>query len=757
MTPTNNTQLLEKTLSFYEKTFANVAEGKEILGKIKIEDNTILSSKKIGYADGSLIEAIPEKGKTVNDLKKVGIINKDGKELFFESVVFPVFDVDNNIIDLVGFKDNEFIHLPEKSNGIFNATVCRTFPEIIIVDTIIDVLSLEISGIKNSIPLPSDGKLSKDDLLFLKEVGVTSFILMTDKNKIPDLEKQLSTVFEIKTIALPPKYTANTYLKKYGKEKLQALCHKENFQESLPTIPLEENISTPANTITQSIVTDGFIIICELRKYEIIGLEKKSRSMKATLRIEKGGKLHVDTINFYSNKERKQLVFDICNILEELPETINADIDRILNACEKWHPNMDAETAKNAGIQIKSISKEETEQALAFGRSPNLVESLLSNFETCGLIGEESNKLLCYLAMTSRKMAEPLSVLVLSSSGAGKSALQDAALRFCPPEDLVKLTNLSGKALFYKERTSLKNKVLAIEEGAGAVEASYAIRNLISSEGLTSEIAVRDSKSGKMTTMSNTVEGPVSVFCTTTDPDVDPETKSRFLVIGIDESREQTKKIIDFQRKRHSLDGLHVNLNSERVLALHRNFQRLLKPYPVVNPLIDELSYCDDRLQGRRAHPQYLNIINTVAFLRQMQKQVKTFETDNEQIRFLEVDEKDIEIGHKLALEILGKTLDELSIPARDLLKLIDEMLTSRAKKVNKKEETENKLTKHDIPFTRRHLREFTGWTQTRLRNHLKELIELEYLLVDSGGNGRVLQTYKLLYHGQGKDGERWL
>ena len=82
--------------------------------------------------------------------------------------------------------------------------------------------------------------------------------------------------------------------------------------------------------------------------------------------------------------------------------------------------------------------------------------------------------------MVSRRMDEPLSVLILSLSGAGRTALQDTALLFCPPEDLIKLTSLSGKALFYKERLSLKHKVLALEEGAGAEEASYAIRRNIS-------------------------------------------------------------------------------------------------------------------------------------------------------------------------------------------------------------------------------------------------------------------------------------
>jgi len=361
--------------------------------------------------------------------------------------------------------------------------------------------------------------------------------------------------------------------------------------------------------------------------------------------------------------------------------------------------------------------------------------------------------------MTSRKMPEPLSVLILSSSGAGKTALQDTALAFCPPEDLVKLTNLSGKALFYKEQTSLKHKVLAIEEGAGAEEASYAIRNLISSEGLTSEVAVRDPSTGKLTTMTNTVEGPLAVFCTTTDPNVDPETRSRFLVTGIDESREQTRRILAFQKNRHTLKGLQLDLNKARVLALHRNFQRLLEPVAVVNPHIGQLNYDDDRLQGRRAQPQYLNLINTVAFLRQKQKQVKTCSSEaaKEALRYVEVDETDIEIGNRLAIEVLDRTLDELSIPARDLLSQVDRMLDHRMKRIIEKEGKDTTVLKRDLTFTRRNLRDHTGWTQTRLRNHLRELLELEYLVLDSGGNGRTLQFYRLLHTGKNSDGSAFI
>ena len=49
----------------------------------------------------------------------------------------------------------------------------------------------------------------------------------------------------------------------------------------------------------------------------------------------------------------------------------------------------------------------------------------------------------------------------------------------------------------------------------------------------------------------------------------------------------------------------------------------------------------------------------------------------------------------------------------------------------------------------------FTGQDQ-RLHIHLKELVDLEYVLIDSGRNG-TLCRYRLAYEGQGKDGSKFM
>jgi hypothetical protein len=305
----------------------------------------------------------------------------------------------------------------------------------------------------------------------------------------------------------------------------------------------------------------------------------------------------------------------------------------------------------------------------------------------------------------------------------------------------------------------LKNKVLALEEGDGVEEAMYALRNLISAGELVSESTIKDPASGRLTTMENRVEGPTAVFLTTTKPDGDPETKSRFFITSVDESREQTQAILACQRRRQTLAGLAEKLATEPILRKHRNFQRLLKPLPVVNRYADQLSYADDRLQGRRDQPKYLNLINAVALLRQMQKvQVAVPHAPDGATAYIEVDREDIRLANQLATELMGHSLDELSRPAADLLHLLLKMTQQEDGTAKEKNAAElpSAPVRHTPGFTRRQIREFTGWSHARVHRYLQELIELEFVLMEHGRNG-VLHRYRLAYDGQGQDGRKFL
>ena len=337
---------------------------------------------------------------------------------------------------------------------------------------------------------------------------------------------------------------------------------------------------------------------------------------------------------------------------------------------------------------------------------------------------------MCYLAAVSRKMDNPLNILVLSSSGAGKSTLQDRTIKLLPQEDVIRTSSITNRALYYMP--SLKGQLLALEEAAGMKD-TYAIRTLITEGHLTLESV----SGGKLS--SKRVEGGCTVFQTTTNPEINAETKSRFFILGVDESKEQTRKILESQRKSHSLEGLVGNLEVENIIHKHRTFQRMLRPLPVVNPYAEYLFYDDDRLQARRDQPKFLNLCKAVAFLNQFQKDIKRYQG----IEYIEVSKNDIDTAVDLASEVIGMSLDDLSIPARDLLDQLNQMLPEGEKRSSSS-------------FTRTDVMDFTGWTKTRLHIHLKELIDME-LVVKLSGRKNSLQHYKLLYDGQGKDGKKFM
>ncbi len=314
------------------------------------------------------------------------------------------------------------------------------------------------------------------------------------------------------------------------------------------------------------------------------------------------------------------------------------------------------------------MSAKDRADALSYLKSPKLMDTIISDMSSLGYVGEDINKLAGYLAAISRKLDDPLSILIISRSAAGKSSLQDTILSLVPPEDFYKYTAMTAKSLFYKGEDSLQNKILAIEEAAGSNEASYSIRAIQSSKYLSIATTGRDSESGRLKTQEYKVKGPVSLFLTTTSASIDNEMATRFLQLTIDESREQTKNILDRQRMLDTLEGLLVRQKQADIINRHHNAQRLLAPLHVVNPYAPRLTFGDNWLRLRRDHKKYLTLIKAIAFLHQYQRPIKSIKADGKDVQYIEVRPEDILKANELAKEIFRNTLDELSPPARKLL-----------------------------------------------------------------------------------------
>ena len=64
----------------------------------------------------------------------------------------------------------------------------------------------------------------------------------------------------------------------------------------------------------------------------------------------------------------------------------------------------------NTNLALK-FEPDYTEEAEAFGKG-NIIQTIKEDYTKLGLIGEDHNKLMCYLAAISRKMETPLNILL---------------------------------------------------------------------------------------------------------------------------------------------------------------------------------------------------------------------------------------------------------------------------------------------------------------------------------------------------------
>jgi len=509
----------------------------------------------------------------------------------------------------------------------------------------------------------------------------------------------------------------------------------------LPTAPSAE----VAPEVKETEVVFTFGEAPHARRYRVRGLPKNLAYdvLKVNLLAAMGEAYHVDTIDLYSARQRTSFITQAATELRLADEIVKGDLGRVLLKLEALQEEQ-IRKALEPTPDERAITDAEREAAIELLRSPDLAERILADFEACGIVGERTNKLVGYLAATSRKLDSPLAVVVQSSSAAGKTSLMDAVLAMMPEEERIKYSAMTGQSLFYMGETNLKHKILAIVEEEGASRAAYALKLLQSEGELTIASTGKDPQTGNLVTQEYRVEGPVMMFLTTTAVDIDPELQNRCLVFAIDEGREQTRAIHKLQRSRRTLEGILARAGREDILTVHRNAQRLLRPLAVLNPYAPSLTFPDEATRTRRDHEKYLTLIDTIALLHQYQRQVKTSERRGRPIEYVEVALDDIALANALAHEVLGRSLDDLPPQTRRLLMLIEEMVAARTRV--------SSIAREALRFSRRDVREATGWSDFQVKVHMRKLEDLEYLLAHRGGRGQTF-VYELLYDGAGKDG----
>jgi DNA primase len=743
-------KFLARVVGYYQHTLTQDHSGIDYLKNERgIADNQSIKDFGTGYVNGTLPDILPDDEEAIATLKKIGILNAKGHETFYHCIVFPLFDNNGGIVNLYGRNISEdsgnhqttHLYLPGARSGIINRQAVKRSQTIILTESVIDALTLYAQGFKNVIPIYGvNGLLDEHLSLFNRRIKEAYIIFDADEAGVKGAEALALRLKEkeiVPYIVNLPVKDVNVFFKRHTPEELEALLKKANPQ----ALEQSDKISKREQSLYQE-TEHGFVVGYGDRYYEIKGIQRTDTQLKATVKASKDSSVHspmpfeLSTIDLYSSRSRQWFAKVCADIFGASEELIKEDLGKLMTLAESYRP-------KDKKVNITEATKEEKDEAERFLKNPDLFTEILTDLETIGVTGEETNKLVGYLAAVSRKLDEPLSILIQSRSAAGKSTLQDAILSLVPAEDFVKYTRITDQALFYKAEDSLVNKIIAIEEEEGMGGAAYSIRNIQSAKKITVAATGKDAATGKMRTEEYTVKGPVAVMITTTAAELEGETASRFLFLTIDESTKMTEAIHNKQREADTLEGLIKKNKKEKIIRKHHTAQRLLKPLAVVNPFSQHLSYPSGSLRSRRDHKKYLNLIRAIAYLFQLQREIKTITVDNQPVEYIEVTLDDIEKANKLANEVLGQSMDELAKPSRTLLSLIYQMV---------KEHTEKgKLSLDDFFFNRRMIREYINWTDWQIRAHIKQLEEMEYIYVRMGNRGKEY-SYALQYKGQAEE-----
>jgi DNA primase catalytic core len=516
----------------------------------------------------------------------------------------------------------------------------------------------------------------------------------------------------------------------------------------------DEKKATNPHPSVQSVVSplhrsgDYHVLTLGPREYRVGGLDKNNslEVLKVAVRLRVGGDpstplgeclFHLDSFDMARDGERRRFIERAAEETRLEKDLVKRDLGKLLLALEQEQSDRINSVLNPESRTLKpEMTSAEREEALELLKAPDLIDRITGAFPICGLAGEGLNSISAYLACTSRKLDKPLAIIIQSTTAAGKSTVMDAVLSMFPEEERVKYSAMTGQSLYYLGEANLKHKILAIVEEEGAEKASYALKLLQSEGELTIASTGKDPQTGRMETQEYHVEGPVMIFLTTTAVEIDEELLNRCLILTVDESKEQTERIHTLQRKARTLEGLVAREEKKDLLRVLRNAQRLLQPLAVVNPFADELTFTAERTRTRRDHEKYLTLIDAVALLHQHQRTVETREVSGRHVPFIRATLDDIAMANRLALELLGRTLDELPPQTRRLLETIKHLV----KAIGKEQTVEQSLAL----FSRRDLQRKSGWSYSQIKRHLFRLQELEYIAPRFGRMGATLK-YELL------------
>jgi DNA primase len=436
------------------------------------------------------------------------------------------------------------------------------------------------------------------------------------------------------------------------------------------------------------------------------GVSKNLDSMKITLVVEnEQGYKSRNKLDLYEDKQVEKLCKEVSERLQLRRDLLEADVYKLTDLLDRYRDEelKQSQAEKEADI-IVPLTPAQRQEIEAFGKAPKLIERLNELLGKTGIVGEEQNRIFLLLIAISHKMESPSHALIQGSSGSGKTKLLKQILACMPREKVTLLTRMTDKALYNYAWNFFINRLLCFEDMDGlSEEAAFALREFMSSGALRSSAAIKDEQ-GNISTGEKYVEGPVASLACTTKGELYEDNMGRVFLIAVDESLEQTKRIIEYQNKKAA--GLIDEQQEKQASLFIERFVRELKSYAVVNPYANQIHLPEEAHKIRRLNDLFQSFVKIVTMVNQYQRK-----KDNKNRLIAEIE--DLEIAVEMMFECIVLKVDELDGSLRQFYEKLKEFVLSKGK---------------EYEFTRFEIREATGLRKTQQHEYINKLIELEYI-----------------------------
>jgi hypothetical protein len=454
--------------------------------------------------------------------------------------------------------------------------------------------------------------------------------------------------------------------------------------------------------------------------YLVIGkLSMEMQNMKVSLQIidratQRKHRLKIDLFEF------AHVQFQ-CKELSEKQNldynTLEADLIRLTDLLEVYREQLfEAEVNPiSEQYSAKELTPKASENAMEFLSKPNLLKNIDKLLEQSGIIGEEDNRMMLFVIASTYKMPNLLHCLIQGTSGEGKSHLLNSIAQCMPQEDVMNTTRITKKSLYHYQDKELTNKLILIQDFDGLdEEAQFAFREMQSAKFLTSSTVSKD-QFGNVRGKLKQVNCHFASLTATTKAEVYYDNMSRSVVIGVDESLEQTLRIVKQQNQK--IAGLIDTDKEQQAKELLRNCIRVLKSYIVVNPYADQLMLPLEAKMLRRLNSQFQNFVSQITILHQYQRK-----TDSK--GRLIATKEDIQKAVELFFSAIMIKVDELDGSTRQFF----EKMKSYVRK-------QPKGTTHR--FTAREIRQEMNISKSTNFKYFTMLQELEYIQAVEGSVNR--------------------